>query len=144
MSIKMKKTIPALPVRSIKLSCEYYNERLGFTIRHQEETFAIAMRDGIEIHLWQSCDNSWKWRSIFLFLKPIWSGAETFIAGTASCRIQIQGVDELYEEYKKQGVLHSPDTIIQKQHWGYEEFPAVDNCRNLLTFYEEIDQSKNA
>ena len=134
----MQKTIPALPVQSIKQSCEYYTTKLGFTIRHQEETFAIAVRDDVEIHLWQSCDKSWKWRSILLFLKPIWTGAETFIAGTASCRIQVNGINELYEEYKKQGVLHSPDTKVEEQYWGHKEFSAADLNRNLLTFYEVI------
>ncbi|QEC66148.1 bleomycin resistance family protein [Panacibacter ginsenosidivorans] len=134
--MRMQKTIPALPVQSVKKSCEYYTKRLGFTIRHQEETFAIAVRDEIEIHLWQSCDKSWKWRSVFLVLRPIWTGAESFIAGTASCRIELQGVDELYEEYKKQGALHSPDTVVIEQYWGHREFAAVDNERNLLTFYE--------
>ncbi|MCA1481435.1 hypothetical protein, partial [Bradyrhizobium sp. NBAIM08] len=109
-----------------------------FTIRHQEESFAIAVRDDIEIHFWQSCDKSWKWRSVFLALKPILTGAETFIAGTASCRIQVQGIEELFEEYKRQGVLHSPDTKVEEKHWGHKEFHAVDIHRNLLTFYEEI------
>ena len=134
--MKMQKTIPALPVQDIKASCAYYTSRLGFTIRHQEEAFAIAVRDEIEIHLWQACDKSWKWRSIFLALRPIWTGTETFIAGTARCRIQVQGINELYEEYKKQEVLHSPDTIIQEQYWGHREFHVVDIHRNLLTFYE--------
>lgn len=137
--MKMQRTIPALPVQSIKRSCEYYTTKLGFTIRHQEETFAIAVRDEIEIHLWQSCDKSWKWRSIFLALKPILTGAETFIAGTASCRIQMQGITELYDEYKKQRVLHSADTVVEEQHWGHREFPVVDQDRNLLTFYEIIE-----
>ena len=134
----MQKTIPTLPVQDIKLSCEYFTDRLGFTIRHQEDAFAIAIRDEIEIHLWKACDKSWKWRSIFLAFKPVWTGAETFIAGTASCRIQVQGVDELYKEYKKQGVLHSPDTVVEEQYWGHREFHAVDPYRNLLTFYEPI------
>jgi predicted lactoylglutathione lyase len=66
--MKMKKTFPALRVQDIKVSCAYCTDRLGFTIRHQEETFAIAVRDDIEIHLLQSCDKSWKWRSVFLAL----------------------------------------------------------------------------
>lgn len=134
--MKLKKTIPALPVKDIKQSCHYYISKLGFAIRHQEDTFAIAVRDEIEIHLWQCCDRSWKWRSIFLALKPIWTGAESFIAGTASCRIEVMGVEELYDEYKKQGVLHSPYTKIVEQYWGHKEFHAVDIHRNLLTFYE--------
>lgn len=134
--MRMKKNITALPVQDIKASCNYYINKLGFTVRHQEETFAIAVRDEIEIHLWQACDKSWKWRNLFLALKPIWTGAESFLAGTASCRIEVQGVDELFEEYKKQGVLHSDDTTVTLQYWGHKEFPAVDNYRNLLTFYE--------
>ena len=136
--MRMKKTIPAFPVKDIELSCNYYTNRLGFTIRHKEETSAIAARDDIEIHLWQSCDKSWKWRSIFLVLKPIWTGAESFIAGTVSCRIEVEGIEELYEEYKKQGVLHTCDTKIEEQYWGHKEFPVVDLHRNLLTFYELI------
>jgi len=136
--MKMQKTIPALPVKSIKQSCEYYTTKLGFTIRHREETFAIAVRDEIEIHLWQSCDKSWRWRSFLLFLKPIWTGAETFIAGTASCRIEVQGIEELYKEYKAAGVLHSHDSQIVDQYWGHKEFHTVDIHRNLLTFYEAV------
>ena len=135
--MRMKQTIPALPVKDIEDSCKYYINKLGFTVRHQEKTFAIAVRDEIEIHLWQACDR-WKWRSVFLALKPIWTGAETFIAGTASCRIEVEGIEELFEEYKKQGVLHSPDTELTLQYWGHREFPVVDNYRNLLTFYEVI------
>lgn len=136
--MRMQKITPALPVQSIQQSCDYYTKKLGFRIRHQEETFAIAVRDEIEIHLWQSCDKSWKWRSVLLALKPIWTGAESFIAGTASCRIQVQGIEELFEEYKLKGVLHSSDTNVEVQHWGHKEFHAVDIHRNLLTFYEEI------
>lgn len=134
----MKKTIPALPVENMKKACEYYNNRLGFKIRHQEETFAIAVRDEVEIHLWQSCDKSWKWRSVFLFLKPIWSGAESYIAGTASCRVAVECIEELYEEYQKQVVLHGSNTKIEEQHWGHKEFPAIDLDGNLLIFYEVI------
>ena len=94
----MQKTVPALPVQDIETSCKYNTNKLGFNIRHQEEAFAIAVRDEIEIHLWHACDASWKWRSIFLVLHPIRSGTETYIGGTASCRIQVQGVDELFEE----------------------------------------------
>lgn len=134
----MQKTIPALPVQDIRQSCDYYSKRLGFAVRHQEEDFAIVVRDAVEIHLWKSGDEGWKNRGISLVANPICSGAESFLAGTASCRIEVQGIDELYEEYKKQGVIYSPDTVIEEQPWGDREFPALDHHRNLLTFYEEI------
>jgi len=97
--MKMVKSIPALPVQNIAKAAAFYTTKLGFTVRHQEATFAIVIRNDVEIHLWQSCDKSWKYRSIFLALKPISSGAESFLAGTASCRIQVQSIEELFAEY---------------------------------------------
>ncbi|RYE39102.1 MAG: VOC family protein [Sphingobacteriales bacterium] len=136
--MKMKKTIPALPVQDIQQSIEFYTNKLGFTARHYDEGFAIMVRDDVEIHLWKSGDDSWKNKVASLVENPVCSGAESFIAGTASCRIQVEGVEELFEEYKNKNVLHSVSTKVEEQPWGDKEFHAVDIHRNLLTFYEEI------
>ncbi len=134
--MKMKKTIPALPVQDIKQSMEFYTTKMGFIVRHHDKDFCILVRDEIEIHLWKSGDDSWKAKGALLAEEPIRSGAESFLAGTASCRIEVQGIDELYTEYKKMGVIYSPDTVVEQQPWGTREFPALDHHRNLLTFYE--------
>lgn len=136
--MKMKKTIPALPVKNIEESVKFYSEKLGFTAPYYDDAFAKVVRDEIEIHLWASSDESWKNKGLSLVADPICSGAESFLAGTASCRIEVQGIDELYEEYKKQGVIYDIDTVVQEQPWGDREFPALDHHRNLLTFCEEI------
>ncbi len=136
--MKMKKTIPALPVQDIKQSIDFYTTKLGFTVRHYDEGFCIVVRDEVEIHLWKSGDESWKAKGASLASNPICSGAESFLAGTASCRIEVQGVDELFEEYKKQGAIYKPDTVVENQPWGDREFPALDHHRNLLTFFEVI------
>ncbi|MBA3647700.1 MAG: VOC family protein [Chitinophagales bacterium] len=136
--MKMKKTIPALPVQDIKQSIEFYTTKLGFRVRHHDEDFAIVVRDDVEIHLWKSGDETWKNKGASLAADPICSGAESFLAGTASCRVEVQDVDELFEEYKTQGVIYNPDTVVEAQPWGNREFPALDHHRNLLTFYEVI------
>lgn len=136
--MKMKKTIPALPVQDIKQSTEFYATKLGFTIRHQENDFAILVCDEVEIHLWRSGDEDWRKRGDHLVILPICSGAESFLAGTASCRIEVQGIHQLYEKYKQTGVLHSSDTVVTEQPWGNKEFEVVDLHRNLLTFFEPI------
>ncbi len=118
---QLKKSIPALPVVNIAKAIEFYEARMGFKARHREETFAILVRDAVEIHLWASCDKSWLFRSLLLFLKPIWTGAETFLAGTASCRIEVEGIDDLYKEYKTQGLLHNKHTVIEEQYWGHRD-----------------------
>ena len=94
-------------VQAARVALVDNKQQVNFII--QGMTFTGCVRDEIEIHLWQSCYKSWKWRSIFLALQPVWKGGKTFIAVTAGCRIQVQGI----EEYKKQGVLYSPDTKMK-------------------------------
>jgi len=136
--MKFKSAIPSFPVINIQKAIDFYETKLGFLARHQEKYFAIVIRDGIEIHLWAACDNSWRFRSILLFLKPIWSGSETFIAGTANCRIEITKIDTLYEEYKEKEVFHTEHSQITEQHWGQRDFTVCDYYGNLITFFEEI------
>lgn len=108
--MKMIKTIPALPVQDIDEAVTFYENKLGFAGGYRDKGFAILTRGEVEIHLWAACDNGWKLRSLLLFVRPIWSGAESFLAGTAGCRIQVDNIDELFAEYKKQEVLYSPST----------------------------------
>lgn len=135
--INFKSSIPALPVVDIQKAIAFYQTKMRFHARHQEPSFAILVRGEVEIHLWQACDKGWKFRSLFLFLRPIWSGAETFLAGTASCRVKVEGIDELFLEYKAQDVLHSEHTKVERQHWGHRDFATLDLYGNLITFYEE-------
>jgi catechol 2,3-dioxygenase-like lactoylglutathione lyase family enzyme len=99
------RSIPALPVTDIGAAVAFYRGRLGFTSGYHDNHFAIVTRDQIEIHLWAASDDTWKNRGSTMYVHPGVSGAESFIAGTASCRIEVQEIDELYEEYKKSGVL---------------------------------------
>lgn len=137
--MKILKTIPALPVRNIDKGTKFYEDKFGFICQYKDDSFSKLIRDEIEIHLWASCDRNWKWRSIFLFLRPIWSGAETFIAGTHSCRIQVLEIDHFYSEFKQTAVLYNSKTVIEKTNWGTREFPTLDLHGNLLTFFERID-----
>ena len=135
---KLLRTIPAFPVQQIDKAVEFYKAKFGFDCRHQEKYFAIIVRGDIELHLWASCDYRWKGKSVLLFLKPISSGAESFLAGTHSCRIEVNGIDELYEELKAQNVLHNEKTEIETTYYGTREFAALDLHGNLLTFFENV------
>ena len=132
--MKMLNTIPALPVRDIGRSIEFYRDKLGFTPGHNDGGFAIIRRDAAEIHLWASTDESWRTRP---GSEPVVSGAESFIAGTASCRIGVEGVDELYRTFQPLGVLHS-NGRIQNTWYGTREFAVVDPDNNLITLFERL------
>ncbi|MFD1258690.1 VOC family protein [Mucilaginibacter terrae] len=138
--MKMTSSISALPVINIDRAVTFYEEKLGFKCSYHDRGFAKLLRDKVELHLWASCDNSWRWRSLLLFIRPIWTGAETFLAGTASCRIEVEQIDELYTVYKQHGVLHNSKTVVTKTDWGTHEFAALDLHGNLLTFFERIEE----
>jgi catechol 2,3-dioxygenase-like lactoylglutathione lyase family enzyme len=130
------KTIPALPVRDAAAAAEFYRDRLGFQVLHQDDGFVVLERDGAQVHLWQAGDESWRER-VALRERPVSSGAESFIAGTASCRIEVDGVDELYEELRAKDVLHpvSRDGVSETD-FGSREFATLDADGNLISFFQ--------
>ena len=99
------RTIPALPVRDVRVAAAYYGERFGFDAPHLTDDFAVLARDDAVLHLWGATDAAWPDRSD-LRERPVCSGAESFLAGTASCRIEVADVDALYTELAAAGVLH--------------------------------------
>ena len=132
--VTLGQTIPALPVRDASSAVAFYHDRLGFEVLHHDAGFAVLARGDAVLHLWEAGDESW--RSADLGERTVRSGAESFIAGTASCRIVVSDVDELFAELAAQDVLHpvsagGPDDT----DFGSREFAAVDLDGNLITFF---------
>ena len=131
----LSRAIPALPVRDTPSAAAHYRDRLGFTVLHSDDGFAVLQRDDARVHLWQAGDASWTQRED-LRERPICSGAESFLAGTASCRIETEDVDGLYAELAAAGVLHpvSRDGITDTE-FGTREFATLDPDGNLIEFF---------
>ncbi len=130
--MKLLQAIPALPVQDIAKSTAFYRDQFGFAVHVEENGFAILRQGLVDIHLWAANDESWRKREA---AAPIISGAESFIAGTASCRIGVEGVDELYKKLEPRGVMH-PNGHIDDTEWGTREFGVLDLEGNLITFFE--------
>ena len=128
------RTIPALPVRDVRAAVAHYREQFGFDTPHETDDFAVLVRDEAVIHLWGATDEDWRTRDD-LAGKPICSGAESFLAGTASCRIEVGDPDSLFEELEGKGVLHPTARGVATTDFGTREFPTVDLDGNLLTFF---------
>jgi catechol 2,3-dioxygenase-like lactoylglutathione lyase family enzyme len=132
--VTLTQTVPALPVRSAAAAAEFYRERLGFEVVYQEGGFAVLRRDEAEVHLWEAGDESWRGRATVE--EPVRSGAESFIAGTASCRILVDDVDGLYGELAQRDVLHPASRQrVHEKDFGTREFAVLDLDGNLLTFF---------
>lgn len=133
--MRLTRTVPALPVRNTNRAAAFYAERLGFEIAYQDHGFAKLQRDDAELHLWSADHEDWRTRADFVE-EPVRSGAESFIAGTASCHIQVDDVDSLYDEMRSSGVLHYRDHgSAQVTEWGTSEFAVTDLDNNLIVFF---------
>jgi hypothetical protein len=131
----MTKTIPALPVQDVGAAVAHYRDRFGFEARHETADFAILVRDDAALHLWGASDEEWHSRGD-LMAQPIRSGAESFLAGTASCRIEVDDVDSLFLELEPRGVLHDVSRSgVRETDFGTREFATIDLDGNLLTFF---------
>jgi uncharacterized glyoxalase superfamily protein PhnB len=134
--VTLGRTIPALPVRDVPRAAEHYREAFGFEPVHVTRDFAVVGRDEAVLHLWGALDDEWRSRDD-LAERPICSGAETFLSGTASCRIEVKGVDALFAELEPNGVLHEVSRGgVDATDFGTREFATTDRDGNLLTFFE--------
>jgi hypothetical protein len=93
------------------------------------------VRDDTVLHPWGATDDDWRSRDD-LVQRPVCSGAESFLAGTASCRIEVADVDALFDELEAAGVLHdvSRDGVATTD-FGTREFATLDLDGNLLAFF---------
>jgi catechol 2,3-dioxygenase-like lactoylglutathione lyase family enzyme len=124
-----------MPVRKVAEAVDFYRDRLGFDVLHHDGGFAVLSRDEAVVHLWEAGDESWRERDTIE--RPVRSGAESFIAGTASCRIQVEGVEELYDEMRRSDVLHRVSNEgVDDTDFGTREFATLDLDGNLVTFFE--------
>jgi catechol 2,3-dioxygenase-like lactoylglutathione lyase family enzyme len=137
--VSLSQTIPALPVRDAAAAVDFYRDRLGFGVLHHNGGFAVMARDEAVLHLWEASDESWRERDSLE--QPVRSGAESFIAGTASCRVVVDGVDELYQELRRSDVLHPVSKeSISDTDFGTREFATLDLDGNLVTFFQWISR----
>ncbi len=129
--------IPAMPVQDAAEAVAFYRDRLGFEVLHHDGGFAVLARDEAVVHLWEAGDESWRERDSIE--KPVRSGAESFIAGTASCRIRVDHVDALFEELRAADVLHPVSRDgVSDEDYGAREFATLDADGNLVTFFEWV------
>ena len=114
------RAVPVLAALDIPAAVAFY-ERAGFTTRYQAEDgeYAIVQigNGGVEIHFWK-CD-------------------DRRIAENTGCRVEVTGVEPLYEKHRALGIVH-PNGALSEQPWGTREFVMVDDSGNIVTFFERL------
>ena len=114
----LKRAIPLLASLDLDRTRIFYAEKFGFDgeVFHVDDAAGVE-RDGVQIHFWK-CD-------------------DRHIAENTSCRIEVEGIDALYEELLPRGVVH-PNGPLTDQPWGFREFAVLDCDGNLITFVQKI------
>lgn len=137
--MSLVRAIPAMPVRDVATAVACYRDKFGFSVLHRDSGFAVVCRDDARVNLWEASDESWRTRS---GQEPVCSGAESFIAGTASFRVEVTDVDALYAELSATGVLHYTDAGAPTHtDFGTYEFASTDVDGNLIEFYRWVAES---
>jgi catechol 2,3-dioxygenase-like lactoylglutathione lyase family enzyme len=113
---------PQLFVADIEISCRFFVETLGFTVRFkhgQPAFYALVQRDGARLNL----------RFVH---EPVFDrGAERDLLAAS---IPVENIKSLYLAYKAAGApMHQ---VLKKQPWGLEDFIVRDPDGNLIHFSE--------
>lgn len=108
--------VPIVPARDLAATTAWYRDCLGFTVRHVEDEYGIAERDGVEIHFWGPSE-----------IEP--QNSMTMY------RLGVDGIDALYELCEGAGLVH-PNAPLEAKRWGTREFALGDCDGNLVTFFE--------
>jgi hypothetical protein len=113
--IKFKSAVPKQAAGNISKAVEFYEQKLGFSRMFVLDDYAGVARGPVEIHLWR-CEDK-------------------YIAENTACRVNVEGIEALYEEYRPRGVIH-PNGVLETKPWGLKEFTVLDLDGNGITFYE--------
>ncbi|HEX2619568.1 MAG TPA: VOC family protein [Phototrophicaceae bacterium] len=116
---------PMIPAgKDLQAASAFYEQKLGFTATYKDDDMVILRRDSTEIILQNSDD--------------------PHTASQTSFRIQLSGVDALYDEYQARDIapFHEGKDgglgTIKQMPWGTREFAVRDLAGVCITFYERL------
>jgi len=108
--------VPVLHTTDLSQATSFFGQ-LGFQVLHQDVEYAIVTRDSVKLHVWLCPDRT--------------------LAENSSCRLQVTGIEALYQEYQTKGLLAS-NAMVRDTPWGTRELVVFDPDRVLITFVERV------
>lgn len=121
--------VPALPVSDLRRFVAFLVQALGFDelLDSDGSGLGILDRDAVQVHLWVADGSA--------------PGAEKYLAGSASCRMEVVGIDAVHEQCVGLGIVH-PNAPLGGRPWGTREFAILDPDGNLITLYEWVGPAR--
>lgn len=109
----LRRAVPVLASLDIDATLRFYEEKMGFAAVARYPDYGIVARDDVQIHFWLTDDED--------------------VPKATSCRVDVDGVDQLCEEMTASGVVH-PNGPLTDQPWGLREFAVLDADGNMIKF----------
>jgi hypothetical protein len=122
---EFSKLVPMLPSgKDFQATLAFYEQKLGFTPTYQDDNMAILQRGTVEIMITNFDD--------------------PHTASQTSLRIQLSGVNALYDEYHAHAIAPFHEGVgaglgtVKMTPWGTREFAVRDLAGVCITFYENL------
>ncbi len=108
---------PKLPMRSIKVTTEFYINKLNFqrVARTDFEGYLMVQKDRIQIHFFE-----------FKALDPKQNYGQVYI--------RTDDIEGFYQSLLERKITLHPNGKLELKPWGQKEFSLLDPDNNLLPF----------
>ena len=116
---------PLIPARDVEQAIAFYRDALGFALLYRDADpaqFAIVGHGGAQLHLFASQDQH--------------------LADWTSLRIDVDGIDALYERCRAHGCVH-PNGLLGARPWGTREFSVIDPTGVCIAFVAQERQQED-
>ena len=122
---ELTKARSVLAVKDLRSSVAFYCENLGFTINFELEGWCFLSRDGIQFMLGHCPDEV---------------PASQINDHSYFAYIEVQGVDELHDEFLARGLTSLP--VPESKPWGMREFMVTTPDGHRIMFGQDLDSGQ--
>ena len=123
MTSRLLSAVPLLAVADIDRGVAFWRDNLRFDAVYVDGDTAVLKRDDVSLHLWRCADRT--------------------IAQNTACRMQVDGIDQLYAHCRARDIVH-PNGALALKPWGLREFTAIDPQGGAITFFEQPPRSEGS
>jgi hypothetical protein len=112
----MNRLVPKIFYADLDVGRDLFGTALGFTILHDDGTFAVVERDGAKAYLVEDAEYAAKDRP--------------------EIAIETDRIHALYEEIavKRRDLLHPNGRTVERKPWGMLEFALLDSTGVCIVF----------
>lgn len=120
MKTELLNTIPVLPSSDIQRDVEWYKEKMGLEVYHQDKMYAVLYRENLCLHLQWHADTE-----------------DDPLLGGSVVRILVKNIEPAFSEFLKRGTV-KPDKLKKNTPWKTNEFGFFDLNKNAIFIMEDL------